>query len=268
MKRKEISRLASSNPTSNKEQPPSDLFNEIVADPRPEGRSTPRRSGFFRNRFLQIGAAIFAAFAIGSGVSWAANGEFPGGGLFGHEPKEGLSVGEDDVTSEDFSVLHPAPQNAVDELPEATLDVLQHVRVIPPTPLSEGGSLDAGIDLEPGTITAVGESRTEPSGDVSIVAIIGMVCSVWVETGLGNCETPAVIAKRGMTSAGHFGPGGARVAYGLFNDSVAAVRLEGTHLPDVPVSGNVFEVAKLPESATALVGIDSRGDEVTRMALP
>jgi hypothetical protein len=267
MKRQEISRFASANPTSNKAQPPHDLFDEIVADPRPESTTAPVRSHRQRNRILQVCAAILAAFVIGGGVSWAANGEFAGGLLFGHELDEGLRVSSEDATADDFSVLQPAGPNVVPELPDQALLALQSFRVIPPTP-EQPMEAPQVFNLRPGTITAVGEAHTNPSGDVSIVAINGAVCSIWVEIHLSNCDTPDVIDKEGLISAGHFGPGGDRMALGLVNDRVSAIRIEGTNLPDVPVSGNVFEVTGLPEGSIALVGVDSEGNEVIRRAMP
>ncbi|MBN8869450.1 MAG: hypothetical protein J0H66_06175 [Solirubrobacterales bacterium] len=269
MKDQEISSFVSANPATNQALPPHDLFNEIVAEPRLEITATPPRSDF-RRRLLRIGAVIVAAFAIGAGVSWAATGEFPSALLFGHKLGDGLTTGEVDATSQGFSVLQPADENAISELPEDTLVGLQSLRLIPPSPSDVAAEdFKPGVfDLRPGTITAVGQAHTEPSGDVSIVAINGQICADWVEIHMSNCHPPAFIERHGMITSGHFGAGGELKALGLVDDRVTAIRIEGTDLPDVPVSDNVFEVTGLPEATKALVGIDSNGDEVTRRPVP
>lgn len=264
-----ISRFVAANPTTNQATPPSDLFREIVALPRPEVPAGSPGSNRGQNRFLRVGAVIVAALAIGAGVSWAASGQFPAGLLFGHKLGEGLTAGADDATSQGFSVLEPADENVVSELPEETLLALQSLQLIPPTPAdADAEDYRPGVfDLRPGTITAVGEAHTEPSGDVSIVAVNGQICAIWIETA-SNCGTPAEIERRGLTMAGHFGTGGDRMAIGLVDDRVTAIRIEGTDLPDVPVSDNVFEITGLPEGSIALVGIDSQGEEVMRRPMP
>lgn len=265
---RDLDLLRATKPSAVGEGPPPELFDEIVSGyEHPTGRDRPKiRFG----RPTQIVAVIAAVLTVGVGATWAATGELPPRLLFGHELDEGLTVGKDDTTSRDFSVLQPAGEDVISELPNPVLEALQSIRVIPPSP--GGGPIGENakptIELQPGTITAVGEARTEPSGAVSIVAINGQVCSIWIETGLSNCGKPTDIDQRGLISAGHFGPGGGRQALGLVNDRVAAIRIEGTQLPDVPVSGNVFEVTGLPEGPIALVGIDSQGIEVTRRGLP
>ncbi len=271
MKHQEIARFEAANPAGNDVVPPRELFYEIVTQPRSHSTTVPRRSrGLGRTRFLKICAAVLAVFAIGTGVSWAATGEFPGELIFGHELGEGLSAGEEDATSQDFSVLQPADQNVISELPESALLMLQGLRAspVPPPAGAIPEDLEREFDLAPGTITGVGTAHTEPSGDVAVVAINDQICSFWIEIPMGNCDPVATIEERGQISAGHFGTGGDRVALGFVDDRVAAIEIRGANRRDVPVSNNVFEVTDLPEGPIALVGVDEQGDEVFRRSMP
>ena len=210
--------------------------------------------------------AIVAALLLGSGVAWAATGEFPGKLVFGHELGEGLSTGEQDEASEGFSVLGPA--ESTEDIPDETLRLLQFMRLKPGPPPSGPGPTPENFKpetvLESADITAIGHARTDPGGRVSIFVMDGKICYFWIDLRGGNCGTPAEARRGRLFTTGRIHDG-SRGAIGVVDDRVKTIRVEGTSIPAEPVIDNVFDITGLPDRPVVFISLDESGHEVHRV---
>lgn len=240
------------------------------ANPVPEKHShvvTHRRRRW--RRASQTALAIFGVLALGTGVAWAASGENPVASLFSDD----IEIIESSAGLDSLSILEPATQEMFDALPHDLAfrasavafrhSIMENLRNGDPAFTEHGVSRTKEFDPIPAELSAIGQGRTSSGSRVTVMAIAGEICGYLDIRGPGNCGSMELV-QRGRLVAGtsERKNGDLWRVFGVVTDDVASIRIDGSDMPPVPVTDNMFEFRNMEKLRLPLIGLDDDGTEV------
>lgn len=217
----------------------------------------------------QVLLAVLGALVIGTGVAWAANGGNPVASLFGDDVK----IVKSDAALDSLSVLEPATRQAFDALPPDLAfrasavanrhSMMENLRNGDPPFTEHGRSRSEGFDPVPVELSAFGQGRTSSGSLITIMVIAGEVCGYLDIRGPGICGSMEQLRQGGLTGgAPERADADLWRIFGVMPDDVAAIKIEGSKAPPVPVSDNVFELRNAKRVFLPLIGLDVDGNRL------
>lgn len=241
------------------------------ANPLPTSSAEPGSKRRALRRASQGLLALIGILAIGVGAAWAVSGVNPVAPLF----EENVKVVESDFGLDSFSILEPMTEEKFDSLPRKTvqavsrmafsLGIRSHVESGGPVDLDE--IMDENNRMPVG-ISAIGEATASTGSEVTMLVMDGLICTTW-KYGAGNCTSLENIRK-GITVGGSNEHSNTQLwrLNGIVTDEVHEITIDGSDLPPMPVTDNVFEFRNMPPRNLRLIGLDEDGNEVFRTGAP
>jgi len=236
----------------------------MEGSPSRTGRRNIRRAG-------QALLALVGVLVVGVGAAWATSGVNPVASLF----KENLKVVESDYGLDSFSILEPMTQEKFDALPRRTAMHLTMMgqarslsRALENSPDKKGPLKLDNIEEVPVGISAIGEATASTGSEVTMLVVDEQICTAW-RYGAGNCSSLESI-REGFTVGGspELSDDGLWRLNGMVTDEVETIVVDGTDIPPMPISDNVFEFRNMEPIDRRLIGLDEDGNEVFRTGAP
>lgn len=220
---------------------------------------------------------ISGVFAIGFGAAWAASGENPVSSIF----KKDIRIVESDSGLDSFSVLKPMTESDFESLPRGMVfrlsikatqaTILKNLKEGRKPFTERGPSRSRYFDPDPAAVSAIGQATASTGRQATVMVINGELCVYW-DAGRG----PGVCGSLERIAAGEISVGGYAEERnfhlwqfnGVVPDEVAAIVIEGSRRPPMPVRDNVFEFRNMKSKNLRLIGLDRDGREVFRSSAP
>ncbi len=250
-------------------QPPVALFDEIVSQERTNEVATSRGSGRagIGNRLAKIVAATIAILVIGAGAAWAVTGENPVSTIFGGNAQ----VVESDYGLDSFSILQSATRQQLEDLPPDIANLVNFMVATAEHVPDVGGSKPSTSESskkEPVGISAIGEGQASTGTNATLIVLDDQICTVWAggSSGCGSLDS----IREGFVVNGSPESSNRRLwrLHGIVTDEVTSIKIDGSNVPPIPVSDNVFEFKNMPPKNLRLLGLDDEGNEVLVMGAP
>lgn len=276
MNRRSMRRLRDANPRASLGPAPIALFEQIT-NQRPTGSIDVRASKGLRarSRAAKVIGVGLCALLVGVGVAWSATGNNPvavvidkvGNRLMSPAPGTNLFASGRESLPAGLSIVEPADQAEIDNLPEFTLTMLQ---------MQQTGFRQEDLDrikteadferlpyvIHPKFIRATGQTTLPTGQTVSVVVLEDEICAYWLEIKAAMCGSEKNFLSKGIYQfrVGHPRKGPWEI-FGLVDDRVAWVSAESSNeVRRATVENNVFQMAPLPPFDVTLTAYGSDGE--------